>query len=129
MERSYFSLSLTQCRLRAKRLSDSLTLDLAGKSKIGTVARIVAFGTVASDFAALAGCSGDGTSPEIAESRKLAEQVGSFGLQMRQGIGHSGASSFLAYLYAKNYATKKEDGQSFPSKSSALRNPSSRHQV
>jgi hypothetical protein len=120
MERFHFPLSLAQCLLGVKRLSDGLTLDLASEPKIGTVARIVAFGTMASDFAALTGCGGEGTSSEIAESRKLTEQIGSLGLQLRQGVGHSRASCSLASIYAKNCVTKKDSGQSFISKSHAL---------
>jgi hypothetical protein len=51
------------------------------------MAGVVTFGAVTVGFAALSGSAGNGATAEIAESGNLAEQVGSFGLQLRQGIG------------------------------------------
>jgi hypothetical protein len=53
---------------------------------------VIWFGTVAVDFPALAGRGGDRAATEIADGGKLAEQVGSSGLQLRQSVGHSSPS-------------------------------------
>jgi hypothetical protein len=58
----------------------------------GALSWIVAFGAMASRFPAPAGRVGNRASTEIGESGKLAEQVSSLGLQLKQGAGHGGTS-------------------------------------
>jgi hypothetical protein len=75
--------------------------------EIGTMARVAAFSTVTVGFTALAGSGRDGPAAEITDGRKLAEQIGFLGFQLRQRVVHSGLP-ILAYNNAKICATKKE---------------------
>ena len=80
MKRRHFLLRFAQHGRRIKGLSNGLALHFTRQPKIRAVARILALGAVASRFAAFAGGCGNGSSTEIAESGKLAEQVSSLGL-------------------------------------------------
>jgi hypothetical protein len=71
------------------------------------MALVAAFGAVAVGLTALAGSGSDGPAPEIADGRKLAEQIAFLGFQLRQRVVHGGLL-LLAYNNAKICATQKE---------------------
>jgi hypothetical protein len=62
------------------------------QAEIGTMAGVAAFRTVTVGFTALAGSGRDGPAAEITDGRKLAEQIGFLGFQLRQRVVHGGAS-------------------------------------
>ncbi len=77
------------------------------QAEIGPMAGVAAFCTVTVGFTALAGSGSDGPAAEITDGRKLANQIGFLGFQLRQRVVH-GVPLILAYSNAKIYATKKE---------------------
>src|SRR5947208_1708998 len=88
MERGHFLLCFAQGHRRVECLGDGLVPNLTCQPKVGAVARIVAFGAVASRFAALAGGSRDGAATEIAERGELAKQIKSLRLQLGERVRH-----------------------------------------
>src|SRR5712692_660752 len=108
MEGSYFLLRLAQVRRRREGFCHGFAFDSPGEPMVGPVTFPLRLGTVTGGFATLAECGGNGTSAKITDADQLSQQVGSPGLQVKQGIGHGLGLLFLAYIYAKKCATKKE---------------------
>jgi hypothetical protein len=98
VEFSPLLLRLAQRRRRGKGFGSGLAPDSSCQTKVGAVARIVGSGAVATQFAALAGCGGDRAAAEIARRNKLAEPVGSLGVQLRHRLSRGYALQFLAYI-------------------------------
>jgi hypothetical protein len=88
MKLGHLLLCLAQSRRRLKGLGPRLAFHPARQAEVGTVAWIIAFGAMTVGFTALPRSGSDRASPEIADGGKLAEQVGSFGLPLRQRVSH-----------------------------------------
>jgi hypothetical protein len=84
MKLSDFLLCLPQSRRRAKGLCDGLAFHSARQAKVGAMAWVIPLRAMTIGFAALAGSGRNRAAAEIADSGKLAEQVRSLGLQLRQ---------------------------------------------
>src|SRR5271154_2980556 len=88
MKLGHFLLCLAQrCRSR-ECLGHGLASNPARQAEVGAVTRVVAFRAVTIGFTTLARGGCDRAPPQIANRGELAEQVGSFGLQLRQRVGH-----------------------------------------
>ena len=106
MKFRHLLLRLAQRRRRRKRLGDRFAFHPARQAEVGAMATVIPFRAVAVGFAAFARSAGDRAAAKVADGSKFAEQVGSFGLQLRQRVGYSDPL-LLAYLDAKIIATKK----------------------
>src|SRR3984957_17517812 len=84
MKFRHLHLCLAQRRRRRKCLGDRFAFHPACQAEVGAMATGTGFRAMAVGFTALARSTADRAAAKVAEGGQLAEQVGSFGLQLRQ---------------------------------------------
>jgi len=79
----------------------------SSQAELRIMARIVRLGAMARRFAAAAHDGCNRTGAKIAQTEELLQELGTIGLQGGESIRHE--VPFRTYLYAQNYAIKKEN--------------------
>jgi hypothetical protein len=97
----------SRCR---QSFADGLALKLVSKTKSGTVAGVIRFGTTTGRFAATTDDSGDGSWAKIAQVGKFSDETGTLLFEFNKGLRHGVSFGSISerIIYVQNRASKKE---------------------